>query len=128
MNPPRLALAIVGVLIGLGAVFALRTATMATHQSVDPDSTLELVVAARKKGGEEAQTLDEMVNAAVLSCRLRVNTDLQATMRTVGRGHYRGVLAPALDESNRTEFRGCLEDWAIDHLQLDVISMTDRAR
>jgi hypothetical protein len=30
------------------------------------------------------------------------------------------VLVPALDDSNQRQFRGCLEDWVIDHVKLDV--------
>ena len=128
MNPARLAIGVVALLIGVVAVFALRSATMATHQPVDPDSKLELVVAARTHGGEAGQTLDEMVNALVLGCRLRVNTDLEGTMQPDGDGHYRGVMAPSLDSSNRLELRGCLEDWSIDHVQVQVISMNDEGR
>ena len=29
-------------------------------------------------------------------------------------------LVPALDDSNQRQFRGCLEDWVIDHVKLDV--------
>jgi hypothetical protein len=31
---------------------------------------------------------------------------------------------PGLDETNRRQFRGCVEDFMIDHLQIDVIDMT----
>src|SRR5262245_55599192 len=125
MTPTRIALGTIGVLVGVVGVLTLRSATMATHQPVDPDSKLELVVAASTDRGEPGQTLDEMVNALVLSCRLRVNADLEGAMQSEGNGHFRGTLSPALDSSNRREFRGCLEDWAIDHLQVDVISLTE---
>jgi hypothetical protein len=128
MNPTRIALATVGVLIGVVGVLSLRSATLTTHQPVDPDSKLELVVAASTHLGEPDQTLDEMVNALVLACRLRVNTDLDGVMQSEGNGHFRGTLSPALDSSNRRQFRGCLEDWAIDHLQVEVISLTEPDR
>jgi fermentation-respiration switch protein FrsA (DUF1100 family) len=128
MTPARIALGTLGVVLGVVAILALRGATMATHQPVDPDSKLDLVVAARTHGGEAEQTLDEMVNALVLSCRLRVNTDLDGAMHSEGNGHFHGTLSPSLDASNRREFRGCLEDWAIEHLQVDVVSLTEPAR
>src|SRR5262245_40941756 len=125
MNPARIALGTLGVLLGVVAMLALRGATMATHQPVDLDSKLELGVAARTHGGEAGQTLDEMVNALVLTCRLRVNTDLDSAMQPEENDHFRGTLSPSLDASNRREFRGCLEDWATDHLQVDVLSLTE---
>jgi hypothetical protein len=30
-----------------------------------------------------------------------------------------------MDETNRRQFRGCLEDWTIDHLRLDVETLDD---
>ncbi|HEX2381163.1 MAG TPA: hypothetical protein VHI95_00895 [Acidimicrobiales bacterium] len=125
MTPARIALGTIGVVLGVVAVLALRSATMATHQPVDLDSKLELVVAARTHGGESGQTLDEMVHALLLTCRLRVNADLDGAMQSEGNGLFRGTLSPSLDASNRREFRGCLEDWAIEHLQVDVISLTE---
>jgi hypothetical protein len=128
MTPARVALGTIGVLIGVIGVLALRSATMATHQPVDLDSKLELVVSAGTHRGEAGQTLDEMVNALVQTCRLRVNADLDGAMQSEGNGRFRGTLSPSLDSSNRREFRGCLEDWAIDHLQVDVISLTEPGR
>jgi hypothetical protein len=33
------------------------------------------------------------------------------------------VLVPALDQTNRRQFRGCVEDFVTDHLQIDVIEL-----
>jgi hypothetical protein len=30
-----------------------------------------------------------------------------------------------MDETNRRQFRGCLEDWLIDHVRLDVVTLHD---
>ena len=32
-----------------------------------------------------------------------------------------------MDETNRRQFRGCLEDWVIDQFQLDVIRLAEIA-
>ncbi len=69
----RVALALIGLVIGIGMVFALREATLSTHEPVPRDSRIELVVAAHTKGGETNQTLDEMVEAQLLACRLEVD-------------------------------------------------------
>jgi len=38
------------------------------------------------------------------------------------------VLQPSMDDTNRRQFRGCLEDWKIDQFQLDVIRLAEIAR
>ena len=123
LRPGRIALAAVGLAIGIVGVLALREATLSTHEEVDARET-RLVVSGSTKGGEENQTLSEMVEAQVLSCRLEVESDLAGPVERVGDGRFRAVLVPALDDTNRRQFRGCLEDWVIDHVQLDVEELT----
>lgn len=117
----RLALAVVGLAIGIGAVLALREATLSTHDEVDARET-EVVVSARTRGGETNQTLEEMVQAQLLSCRLEVSSDL-GPIEHLGEGRYRAVLQPALDDTNRRQFRGCVEDWLIDHVLVNVVEL-----
>ena len=115
----KLALAVVGLGIGVVGVLALREATLSTHEDVDARET-RLVLSGQTKGGEQNQTLSEMVEAQVLTCRLEVESDLAGPIERLGHGRYRAVLVPALDDSNQRQFRGCLEDWVIDHVRLDV--------
>jgi hypothetical protein len=123
LRPGRLALGAVGLAIGIVGVLALREATLSTHEEVDARET-QLVVSGQTKGGEKNQTLSEMVQAQVLSCRLEVQSDLAGPVERLGDDRFRAVLVPALDDSNRRQFRGCLEDWVIDHVQLDVEELT----
>jgi hypothetical protein len=123
LRPGRLALGAVGLAVGVIAVLALREATLSTHEPVDARET-QLVVSGKTKGGEENQTLSEMVEAQLLTCRLEVESDLAGPIERLDDGRYRAVLVPALDDSNRRQFRGCLEDWIIDHVQLDVLELT----
>jgi hypothetical protein len=123
LRPGRLALGAVGLAIGVVGVLALREATLSTHEEVDARET-RLVVSGQTKGGEENQTLSEMVEAQVLTCRLEVESDLSGPLERLGDDRFRAVLVPALDDSNRRQFRGCLEDWFIDHVQLDVEELT----
>jgi hypothetical protein len=120
----RIALGVVGLGIGIVAVLALREATLSTHEEVAARET-DLVLSAKTKGGEPNQTLSEMVEAQLLGCRLEVESDLSGPIERLGDGRYRAVLVPALDESNRRQFRGCVEDWVIDHVQLDVLELTN---
>ena len=74
----------IGLAVGVGAVFALREATLSTHQPVQPGSQVELVVSARTHGGEPTQHLDEMVEAQLLTCRLEVNSDFAGPIEPLG--------------------------------------------
>jgi hypothetical protein len=115
----RVLLAVVGLAIGVGGVLALREATLSTHDAVDARET-EVIVSASTKGGETNQTLDEMVEAQLLACRLEVSSDLVGPIESLGDGRFRAVLEPALDDTNRRQLRGCIDDWVIDHALLDV--------
>jgi hypothetical protein len=124
ISPGRLALGAVGLGIGIVGVLSLREATLSTHEPVAADE-LEVIVSARTAGGERGQTLHEMVEAQLLTCRLEVTSDLAGPVEDLGDGRFRAVLVPALDETNRRQFRGCVEDFMIDHLQMDVVELTE---
>jgi hypothetical protein len=124
---PRIALGLVGLAVGAVLVSLLREATLSTHDEViAPDSQIELVVAAHDRNAETGQTLPEMVEAQILTCRLEVASDMEGEVEPVGLGtgnQYRAVLTPSMDETNRRQFRGCVEDWVIDGVQLDVLRL-----
>jgi hypothetical protein len=119
----RLVLGVLGLVVGVVAVLALREATLSTHQVVPDGSTTEIVVRAREHGAERGQSLDEMVEAVLLACRLEVASDLRGSIAARGEGRYAAVLEPALDETNRRQLRGCIEDWTVDHVLVDVVSL-----
>ena len=123
IRPGRIALGIVGLALGVLAVLALREATLSTHEPVDPGSRSVLIVDARTEGGEHGQSLDEMVEALLLTCRLEVTADVTGPIIDEGGGRFRTTLAPGLDENNRRQLRGCLEDWTIDQLQVEVVAL-----
>lgn len=116
------ALGAVGMAVGVVGVLALREATLSTHERDDPSSSVALVVDARTEGGEAGQTVAEMVEALLLTCRLEVTADLDGPVVDEGDGRFRAVLRPSLDETDRRQLRGCVEDWTIDHLRVDVVA------
>jgi hypothetical protein len=122
LSPTKILLGLVGLAVGVAAVFALREATLSTHETVDGDG-MELIVSARTAGGEQGQTLPEMVEAQLDTCRLEVTSDVDGPIESLGDGRYRVLLTPAMDETNRRQFRGCVEDFMIDHVQIDVVEL-----
>jgi hypothetical protein len=122
--PGRVALGVVGLAIGIGGVLALREATLSTHgEEVGPQ--IELVVSANQRGAEPTQTLAEMVEAQIETCRLEVNSDLSGPVQDLGDRRFRAVLVPSLDHTDRKQFRGCLEDWVVDHVSLNVVHLDE---
>ena len=121
----RLALGAIGLLVGVVAVLALREATLSTHQPVEPGSEIELVVSARTKNAERGQTVSELVEAQILTCRLEVTSDVVGEIESQPDNRFRAVLAPSMDETNRRQFRGCLEDWFVDQVRLDVVRLAE---
>jgi hypothetical protein len=125
VSPVNLVLGAVGLGLGIAGVLALREATLSTHEGVPPGSTTSVRFEAATRNAEQGQTLDEMVSALVLTCRLEVSSDIVGEVEDLGEDRYRAVLHPALDQTNRRQFRGCVEDWTIDQLQTDELSFTD---
>ena len=125
VSPAQLVLGGVGLAVGVAGVLALREATLSTHQPVPPGSTTELRFEAANRNPEPGQSLDEMVHALILTCRLEVPSDLVGEVEEVGDHTYQAVLEPALDQTNRRQFRGCVEDWTVDGLQTDQLVFTD---
>ncbi len=123
VKPVQLVVGAVGLSVGVLGVFALREATLSTHGPVDPDSRVEIVIDARTRHREFGQTRPARVEALLLACRLEVSSDLVGPVRSEGDGRFRAVLQPALDETNEKQLRGCLEDWTLDSLRADVVSI-----
>jgi hypothetical protein len=122
MKPSQIVIGIAGLAVGVFGVLSLREATLSTHGRVDPDSRVELVLHAETHRAEPRQTLPEMVEALLLSCRLEVSSDLVGPITREGDGRFRAVLQPELDPTNRKQLQGCLEDWTIDSLRAEVVS------
>jgi hypothetical protein len=124
VSPAKAALGLVGLGVGVAGVLALREATLSTHDEAVAREA-ELIVSAKTQGGEQDQTLDEMVEAQLLSCRLEITSDFAGPIEPLGDGRFRAVLVPALDQTNRRQFRGCVEDFVTDHLQINVVELND---
>ncbi len=124
VHPASVLLGIVGLALGVAGVLALREATLSTHERIPPGTQAEVWLTAHTKGGETNQALLEMVEALVTMCRLEVTSDLVGAVTQEGEHRFHSVLEPAMDETNRRQLRGCLEDWTVDHLQVDEVAIS----
>lgn len=115
------------VVVILGGVYVLRDATMSTHYATGPDTRLRVVVESAHNRSERSSTLEELTEAHLAVCGLEVNAEREGEVRPVPGtdDHFAVLLRPALDSSDRKQYRGCLEDWVVDHHQIRVVSMTD---
>jgi hypothetical protein len=122
LRPGRILLGLIGLAVGVVGVLALREATLSTHQETTGRG-MELVLSAKTKGGEKSQRLPEMVEAQLLTCRLEITSDVDGPIERLDSKRFRAVLDKPLDDTNRRQFRGCLEDFMVDHLQMDVVEL-----
>lgn len=116
-------------LIGLAFVAAVGVmipvvaeATMSKPTPVPPESRMEIVLQA-DVSHETYNSKVEMVRSLFSACRLQVPTDPQEGRFEQVRDRFRFVIQPALNESDRRQFRGCLEDLKLQHLEVDVLWM-----
>ncbi len=113
------------VLVGVVAlgVQRLALATMSRDVATEPSSRTEVVVRAAAVR-EPHYGLLEMTRALFLACRLQVTVDLvERAFERLSPATFRFVVQPALNESDRRQLHGCLEDARLEHLQLDVVAM-----
>ena len=106
-------------------VGALREATLSTHQRVDPDSQTELVVSAGDRAPRPASPWSRSSKPRSAPAAWRSTPTWSARSPPRATAEFRAVLRPSMDETNRRQFRGCLEDWLIDHVRLDVVTLHD---
>jgi len=111
-------------LVGLG-IHQLRQATLTVHEDVDPDTRLEIVLDASVNGEAEHEALD-MVRGLAFLCELEVHSSIVgAEVMELDDGRFRYVLEPSLDNADRRQLRGCLQDARVDHLLASVDEMRE---
>lgn len=118
---------VVLLLLVLGGVHLLRGATMSTHYETGADTRLVVVVQAASNRAEPGTTIEELAEAHVSTCVLEVAAERDGEVDPVPGtdDRFSVTLRPALDSTDRKQYQGCIEDWAVDHLRLRVVSMTE---
>jgi hypothetical protein len=125
MTAARLLGLLVIALVGLTGVYFLREATESRHTRQDPDSRMEVVIEVASRDRPAAYSTADLGRSLVLACRVEVASHVvDERIDDLGGGRLRFVMQPSLDESDRRQLDGCLEDAEVDHVQADVVSMT----
>ena len=120
-----------GVLAGVaGGVFvggaSLMDHTLSRHEDVPPDSELVVELTIATRTGVEAGN-EEIAEALVVVCQLEVRSNvLPDSIETIEDGRYQFVMRPGLDESDRRQLIGCLQDLRIDNVLANVVSTRQR--
>lgn len=123
MSVKVIVIGIAVVIVGLIGVRLLADATLTTHVEQDPDSRMGVVV--HGSINDEAEFgLATGVESLVRFCQLEVGRNIGLEpLEPLDGDRYRFVLQPALDDADQKQFRGCIGDIVIDHLQASVESM-----
>ncbi|HEX7130997.1 MAG TPA: hypothetical protein VF228_00390 [Iamia sp.] len=115
------------VVVVLGGIYLLREATMSTHYETGADTRLVVVVQASSNRAEPGVTLEAMTENQLGTCALEVSRSHGGEIEPVDGtdDRFSVTLQPALDSTDRKQYQGCVEDWAVDNLRLRVVSMTN---
>jgi hypothetical protein len=115
--------------LGLGVlvvVVLLRQETMSVHTLGAPGSSTVVVVEASARPQRSTTRVAALARAQIALCRTEVHDETREpdVVHSLP-WTFTFRLRPALDESDRRQLHGCLEDARVDHLQLQVVSMED---
>jgi uncharacterized membrane protein len=114
-------LALVGLAVG---ILFLRAATQARPGGGETGTTVaELEISTRETGA----TMEQLVDALWVACRLRLPSDADLVSSTVDSGgNATLVVTPALGETDQRQFAGCLGDTVLDRVDADVTRVEAR--
>lgn len=127
---PLVPVAVAVLLVALVAI-ATRWAvdnTLSRHSDPVPGSSMVLTLRGERQSAAEHDEA-ELVEAVVAMCQLEVGglADPDSIVLVDDdRDLYEVVFAPDLDDSDRRQLRGCIEDLRIDHFLASVVSMEPR--
>jgi hypothetical protein len=114
-----------GLVVALlvAGVLAMREALETRHEVMPPGSHLVVDASASVRG--PAEHAPSMARGLVAACIVEAATEAEVVeFGWQGRGRFRFVTQPALDEPDRRQLNGCLEDLRVPRLLVSVHDMT----
>lgn len=125
----RLIQAAVLVAVAVGVFFGgatLMDHTLSRHEDVAPDSELVVELTVATRSGVEGDN-EEIAEALALACQLEVRSKVVPdSLEVLDDNRYRFVMRPTLDDSDRRQLIGCLQDFHIDNVLANVVSTHQR--
>lgn len=118
----KVVLTVVGLLAATASVFFLREATMTREEPVDPDTALDVELQIHTTRHDDREHLADTLFSL---CELEVDSTTTEGPVPQGDDVFSFRLSPTLDESDRRQLEGCLEDARIDHVQGDMLSLQE---
>ncbi len=124
----RVLFPILALLALAGGIVAMREATQSRHEQMPEDSRVRVLIAPSSNRPESSQSIERVVLAHLFFCQLEVGSEIDdegLALESTEPLRYSFVMAPALDDTDRKQFRGCVEDWVVDNHRIDVIEIED---
>ena len=119
----KAAAAALAVVVLVAVVLVVREQTMSRHDTDPGSGTLEVVFELEEN--QATATRLQAAEALVRTCALEVGGSfVPGSLAAVDAGdRLRAQIAPMLDETDRAQLHGCLEDMWIDHVEADVVTL-----
>lgn len=112
------------MIVALIGLRLLADAALTTHDDIDPDTQMEVVVSGRIRP-DGGYTLAEGIDNLVGFCSLEVaGSSIVIPPESIGDQKFRFVFQPALDQADQRQFRGCFHDMTVDHMIGSIESIT----
>ncbi len=122
MSAKPYVLGILGVAAGLAGISELADATLTEHERL-PRGSKTIVVVHGSTVGEGEFSLHAGVDGLVRICQLEVGRSIgHGSVDPLDGDRFQFEFRPALDEADQDQFRGCIGDIVVDHLQASVES------
>lgn len=119
-------LIVVGVVTVLAIGLFLMDKTLSRHEEVAAASELVVEMTVATRTGAEAGNA-EFAEALIVLCQVEVRGRMvDSSLATIGHNRYRFVIRPSLDDTDQRQLSGCLQDFWIDNVLANVVSMDER--
>ena len=112
---------VVVAVIAVGSVHVLREATMTRHTEMPPESYL--VVSGTAEVRSASHDTETLLLALVSECVVEANPGARMRGFAEDDGAFSFEVTPALDDPDRRQLQGCLEDFRVSGLLANVDEM-----
>ena len=118
-------LAVLAIIVAVGALYLLRANTMAREDVASQTGTalvVEFSVYAQLLPSHELPLIAESL---FNTCRLQAQAGLERPVARVSESRFRAVLSPAPNATDRKQLSGCLSDLTVAHTYSGNVDMRE---